>query len=344
MSRFEKGQKFHRDQPPKLGVLLVNLGSPDAPSASAVKRYLREFLWDPRVVEIPRIPWWLILNGIILNVRPKKSAELYKTIWLDEGPPLVVHSRRQQEKIAAYFDQAYPGKVEVALGMRYGNPSIESALKQLDQAGAERIVVLPLYPQYSAATTGTVFDKVTTILSKQRWVPELRFISQYHAQPAYIDAMAKHIQQYWSQHGRAKKIMLSFHGLPQRCVNAGDPYFQQCQQTAQLLVNALALHDEEWLITFQSRFGREEWLQPYTDKTLESLPSQGIKSVDVFCPGFSADCLETLEEIAITNQEGFVAAGGEVLNYIPALNAIDSHIDCLTELIQNHSSGWPELQ
>ncbi len=343
MSRYQGEFAFRHDLPAKLGVLLVNLGSPDEPTPAAVRRYLKEFLWDPRIVEIPRPLWWLILNLVVLNVRPRKSAAAYASIWTEAGSPLLVNANKQAERLAQAFEQRYPGMVEVAVGMRYGNPSIESALDSLHAAGARRLLVLPLYPQYSATSTGSVFDEVTDVLRRRRWVPEFRFISHYHDDPEYIDALANHIRAYWEAHGRGDKLLLSFHGIPKRCLRQGDPYFCECQKTARLLARALELSDDEWMLTFQSRFGREEWLKPYTEATLRGLPKSGVKRVDVACPGFSADCLETLEEIAETNRDVFLRAGGESFHYIPALNASDAHIAFLQSLIEWHAQGWPEL-
>ncbi len=343
MSRYQGEFAFRHDQPAKLGVLLVNLGSPDEPTPAALRRYLKEFLWDPRIVEIPRPLWWLILNLVVLNVRSRKSAAAYQSIWTEKGSPLLVNSLAQQRKLAQAFEAQYPGLVEVALGMRYGNPSIESALESLHAAGARRLLVLPLYPQYSATSTGSVFDAVADLLKRRRWIPELRFINHYHDHPAYIDALAARVRQHWEQHGQPDKLVMSFHGIPKRCLLQGDPYYCECQKTARLLAEALALDEDRWMITFQSRFGREEWLKPYTAATLKKLPREGVKQVDVVCPGFSADCLETLEEIDETNRGIFLKAGGERFHYIPALNAGDEHIEFLKRLIEWHSLGWPEL-
>ncbi len=343
MSRYQGIANFRHDLVPKAGVLLVNLGSPEEPTPASVRQYLKEFLSDPRVVEIPQPLWWLILNLVVLNVRPKKSAALYKTIWMDEGSPLLVHSRHQEKRLRALLASRYPGRIEVELGMRYGNPSIADALESLRNAGVQRLLVLPLYPQYSGSTTGSVFDAVSDVLRQWRWVPELRFISSYHDDPDYIEAMAAHIERHWEQHGRAAHLVLSFHGVPKRFLLSGDPYHCQCQKTARLLVERLGLSDGEWRLAFQSRFGREEWLKPYLDKTLKAMPKEGYKHIEVFSPGFSADCLETLEEIAETNREGFIDAGGESFTYIPALNATEPHIDMMAKLVEWHMQGWKEV-
>jgi ferrochelatase len=317
-------------------VLLVNLGTPDAPTATAVRRYLGEFLWDPRVVELPRPLWWLILHGVILRFRPARVAGLYRKVWTDEGAPLLCHSKR----LTAAVEGALGGDVRVALAMRYGQPSIERVLGELRAQGMRRLLVLPLYPQYSATTTAAVFDAVSAVLARWRWVPELRFIQHYHDHPAYIDALARSIAEHRQAHGSADRLLMSFHGIPLRYFNAGDPYFCECQKTARLLADRLGLEPDQWKLTFQSRFGREQWLKPYTDHTLREWPGQGVRSVDLVCPGFASDCLETLEEIDEENREIFVAAGGESFNYIPALNDRPDHAAALAQLLKAHLQGW----
>ena len=326
----------------KLGILLVNLGSPDAPTTSAVRHYLADFLWDKRVVDTPRPLWWLILHGIILRFRPARTAKAYQKVWTDQGSPLVATSRLQAQIIEKTLQQKFRGNVIVDLAMRYGNPSIRSSLNALHKAGARRLLILPMYPQYSATTTASVFDEVTNVLRDWRWLPDLRFINHYHDNPKYIEALANSIRQHWEQNDRADKLLFSFHGIPQRYFESGDPYFCHCQKTARLTAEALQLKDDEWQLVFQSRFGREPWLQPYCDKTLEALPSQGIKSVELICPGFAADCLETIEEISIENRNLFLEAGGEHFHYISALNASDEHINVLCEVLTAHCFGWPE--
>ena len=326
----------------KLGILLVNLGSPDKPTTSSVRRYLAEFLWDKRVVDTPRPLWWLILHGIILRFRPARTAKAYQKVWTDQGSPLVATSRLQAQIIEKTLQQKFRGNVIVDVAMRYGNPSIRSSLNALHKAGARRLLILPMYPQYSATTTASVFDEVTNVLRDWRWLPDLRFINHYHDNPKYIEALANSIRQHWAQNDRADKLLFSFHGIPQRYVESGDPYFCHCQKTARLTAETLQLKDDEWQLVFQSRFGREPWLQPYCDKTLEALPSQGIKSVELICPGFAADCLETIEEISIENRNLFLEAGGEHFHYIPALNASDEHIHVLCEVLTAHCFGWPE--
>jgi len=342
MARYLGVSSFQHDDLPKVGILLTNLGSPDAPTRKAVRRYLKEFLSDPRVVEMPRPLWWLILNLAILNIRPWKSAALYKTIWTEEGSPLVLNAEEQAEKLRVTLENRYPGRTVVATGMRYGNPSIRSALESLHLSGARRLFILPLYPQYSATTTASTFDAVSDALKTWRWLPELHFVTHYHDDENYIQALAASVKAHWQQHGRPDRLVLSFHGLPKRCLTAGDPYHCECHTTSRLLAEALGLKDSEWQTTFQSRVGREKWLQPYTGETLRSLPAKGIKKIDVICPGFSVDCLETLEEIAITNRKEFFKAGGEQYRYIPALNASDPHIVMIANLFLQQTQSWLE--
>ena len=340
--RYTARAHFEHGHTGRIGVLLANLGTPDEPTPEALRRYLREFLWDPRVVEFPRPLWWLILNGIILNMRPRRSAEAYAKVWTEEGSPLLVHSRAQAESLQSRLETAVNGPVRIALGMRYGSPSIASALETLRDAGVDRLIVLPLYPQYSGSTTGSIFDAVADVLKGWRWVPELRFVNHYHDDPAYIAAMAARIRTHWAEHGRGKHLLLSFHGVPRRYLRAGDPYHCHCHKTARQLAEVLELTDDEWTIGFQSRFGREEWLKPYVDGLLKSWPKQGRRDVDVFCPGFAADCLETLEEIAMQNRDLFLASGGERYTYVPALNDQAEHMDALVALLLRHAGGWPE--
>ncbi len=333
---------FSHDQADRTGILLVNLGTPDAPDRASVRRYLKEFLWDPRVVEGSRIAWWLVLNLVILNTRPGKSARAYQKIWTEQGSPLLLISREQEQALARRLAAADGQGPVVALGMRYGAPSIAEGLRQLREAGARRILVLPLYPQYSATTTASIFDAVTRELRAWRWLPELRFINHYHDEPAYIAALADSIRDWQQTHGAAEHLLMSFHGIPQEYFDKGDPYYCECQKTGRLLAEALALDNAEWTLSFQSRLGPRQWLQPYTDKTLQTLAARGVESVQVLCPGFAADCLETLEEIAMENREVFLAAGGERYEYIPCLNAQDAHIEMLAGLVRRHLAGWPE--
>ena len=315
--------------PKRAGVLLVNLGTPDAPTPAAIRRYLREFLSDPRVVELPRVLWLPILYGFILPFRPRKLAHAYASVWDEQGSPLLKIARAQTEKLRAVLGAETP----VALGMSYGNPSITSALAELDAQGVERILLIPLYPQYSGTTTASVLERVFQELGQRRRLPELCTINDYHDHPGYIEALAQSVREHWQQVGRSNHLLMSFHSIPQKYVDLGDPYDAQCKRTAQLLAQALTLESGKWSISFQSRLGTQPWLQPYTDKVLPQLATQGIQSLDVICPGFSADCLETLEEVAIRYREDFLSAGGKSFRYIPALNASDSFISFLNALV-----------
>jgi len=333
-------QGFSHDRQALTGVLVTNLGTPDEPTPGALRRYLKEFLWDPRVVEIPRPLWWCILNGIILNIRPRRSAAAYRKIWTEQGAPLLLHTQALTAGLRERL-QAHAGDgLMVECAMRYGNPSIASVIERMQQAGVTRLLVLPLYPQYSGATTASTFDAIAEDFRTRRWLPELRMINHYHDFPAYIEALATSVEAHWKKHGRADRLLFSYHGVPRRYLDQGDPYFCECHKTSRLLAERLGLEPDSWMTTFQSRFGREEWLRPYTDETLKALPAQGVASVQVLCPGFSADCLETLEEIGQENREYFLAAGGERYEYIPALNAQPAHLDALEKLIVQHLQGW----
>lgn len=338
--RYRGTSGFDHKSKGRVGVLITNLGTPDAPVPSALRRYLAEFLSDPRVVGIPRLIWWFILHGIVLRVRPKKSAAAYKTVWTERGSPLLFHTQDQAEALEKALKSEWGDDLVVTFAMRYGNPSIKSVLQKLQDQGVDRLLVLPLYPQYSASTTASTFDAISADFVKRRWLPQLRFVSSYHDDEGYIDAMAEHIRQYWQQHGQAEKLVMSYHGIPLYYLHEGDPYHCHCLKTSRLLAEKLGLEPEQHLTTFQSRFGKAQWLQPYTDATLKSLPGQGVKSIDVFCPGFSADCLETIEEIGEENREYFIENGGDKFSYIPALNAEAVHIDALSALIRRHLSGW----
>lgn len=342
MVSYQDNAKYSHDTQPVTGVLITNLGTPDAPTREALQRYLGEFLWDPRVVDTQRVLWWLILHGIILRIRPARSARSYQKVWTEQGSPLLAISKRQAVALQALLKTKFSGPVVVALGMRYGNPSISSALQQLHAANVRRLLVLPLYPQYAASTTASTFDAVAEVLKTWRWLPELRMINHYHDEPAYIDALAKSIQEFRQTHGASERLIFSFHGLPERYLLLGDPYHCECHKTARLAAERLQLPDDSWQVTFQSRFGREEWLKPYTDHTLKSWAKAGVKSVDVICPGFSADCLETLEEIAMENRDIFLNAGGQKYHYIPALNDRPDHIQMLIGLVEKHTKFWPE--
>jgi ferrochelatase len=325
---------------PRTAILLCNLGTPDAPTPKAVRRYLAEFLGDPRVVEIPRLLWWPILHGIVLRVRPARSAAKYASIWTPEGSPLAVWTDKQAKLLLGYLGQR-GHRVVVKAAMRYGSPAIASVLDELKAAGVDRVLVLPLYPQYCAATTATVFDKVSEWGRRQRALPELRFVNRYHDDPGYIEALVKRVNDHWMAHGEPERLVLSFHGVPQRTVRLGDPYHAECQATARLLRERLRLKPEQTLVTFQSRFGKAEWLQPYTEPTLVDLARRGVRRVDVTCPGFSVDCLETLEEIGQEARAAFIAAGGTEFHYIACLNDQHEWIAALTDLALRHLHGWP---
>jgi|JI10StandDraft_1071094.scaffolds.fasta_scaffold205569_2 ferrochelatase len=338
--RLSSPDVFDHRRPAKVGVLLSNLGTPDAATPAALRAYLKEFLSDPRVIELPRWKWLPILHLFILTTRPKMSAALYRKVWTAEGSPLLVTSQRQRAGIKQRLRSRFGDSVVVALGMRYGNPSIAAAMRELADAGCSRIVVLPLYPQYAAATTGSTFDAVFAALQKTRWVPGLRTIETYHDEPGYIAALAASVRERWQAEGEPEKLLLSFHGMPQRYFDDGDPYFCYCQKTARLLAEALALADERWLLSFQSLFGKEEWLKPYTDRTVERLAREGVRSLDVLCPGFSADCLETIEEIDQLNREIFLHHGGEHFRFIPCLNERDEHLDFLAARVARELDAW----
>ena len=331
-------------QPVQAGVLLVNLGTPTAPTAKAVRPYLAEFLGDPRVIEYPRWLWWLILHGVILRTRPARSAHAYARIWTDEGSPLRFGSEALATGLQAELLQQRPNApIRVALAMRYGEPSVAHTIERLQREGVRRLLVLPLYPQYSATSTGSVIDAVADTLKTLRWPPELRLVNDYHDDPGHIEALAQSIERWWRAHGRGDKLLLSFHGIPERYLHAGDPYFCQCHATTRLLRERLRLSEDELIISFQSRVGRERWLQPYTDVTVRQLAEQGVKKLDVACPGFAVDCLETLEEIAMQNRDFFIAAGGQALRYIPALNDSAGQVGSLASLVLRHTQGWPEF-
>jgi len=326
-----------------LAVLLVNLGTPSAPTAAAVRPYLKEFLWDRRVVEAPRLLWWLILHGIVLPFRSKRSARAYSSIWMRQGSPLLYYSEQLAEQMQIEMSQRFPGCL-VQLAMTYGNPSISAALENLRQQGKHRLLLVPLYPQYSATTTAAVFDAVTRQLQAFRWLPELRVVNQYYQHAEWQQAVAESIRSYRQQHGSADVLLFSFHGIPKQYFQSGDPYFCQCQASARLIADELKLEDDQWRVSFQSRLGRDPWLQPYTDHTLEDMAAGGIKTVQVVCPGFATDCLETLEEIAMENAELFVDSGGEALDYIPALNDDALHVQALASILAQHLQAWPQLQ
>ncbi len=324
----------------RTAVLLVNLGTPDAATAAALRRYLAQFLWDPRVVEIPRPLWWLILHGIILRLRPARSAAKYAAIWTTEGSPLLHWTRRQAAGLEAAL-AANGHEVLVRIAMRYGTPAVAAELDALKQAGAARVLVLPLYPQYAAATTASTIDAVAQWAQRTRHVPELRFVNHYHDDPGYIAALAASVRDHWARHGRGEKLVMSFHGVPARSLALGDPYHCECQKTARLLAEALGLARDDYLVTFQSRLGRARWLEPYTEPTVRRLAAQGIRHLDAICPGFAADNLETLEEITLEARDAFAQDGGRQFNVVPCLNDRPDWIAALAELTGRHLQGWP---
>ena len=315
----------------KTGILLANLGSPTAPTTKAVRRFLADFLWDKRVVNIPRPVWWVILNFFVLPFRPKKSAHAYQAVWnAEKGSPLAFLTRQLTEKVA---EKLQAKDITVDYVMRYGEPSMATQLRRFKEQGINDIIVLPLYPQYSSTTTASIYDGLVKELNTLRHLPNFRFISDYHQDEAHITALANSITQAWQEQPKNDLLVMSFHGLPEQLTKWGDPYFYQCQETAKLIANKLGLKDSEWMLVFQSRFGKAEWLKPYCVQTLETLPTQGVKKVDLVCPGFAVDCLETLEEIAMTNKDIFMEAGGEQYRYIACLNDSDAHVDSIISLL-----------
>jgi len=331
---------FSHARAERTGVLVVNLGTPEAPTPAALRRYLAQFLGDRRVVEIPRAVWMLILHGIILRVRPAKSARKYASVWTPEGSPLAVHTARQAKLLQGWLGER-GSLVTVRWAMRYGQPAIAQELDALVAEGCTRVLVFPLYPQYSAATTASVFDDVAAWIPRTRRLPELRFINHYHDDPAWIDALAESVRAHWQREGRAGVLVMSFHGMPERTLHLGDPYHCECHKSARLLAERLGLGPDDYRVTFQSRFGKAKWLQPYTEPTVVALAQAGTERVDVICPGFSADCLETLEEISMEVREAFLKAGGRTFHYIPCLNEAPAGMAALGALAQRHLAGWP---
>lgn len=343
MSAYWQEPAYTHGTAPRTGVLLVNLGTPTAPTAAALRPYLKEFLSDPRVVEIPRPIWWLILNGIILNTRPAKSAKKYASVWTPEGSPLKVHTEKQAKLLAGFLANAGHRELHVGWAMRYGQPSIRSQLDAMRAAGCTRILVVPLYPQYAASTTATVIDEVANCLRHWRNLPEVRYVRSFGDDPGYIEALAASVRAHWQRNGQADRLVLSFHGIPRRSLDLGDPYHCECHKTGRLLGEALKLPPERLIVSFQSRFGKAEWLKPYTQPTLEALGQSGVGSVDVMCPGFVSDCLETLEEINMECREAFLHAGGKQFNYIPCLNENQPWIEALTALSVSHLGNWLKI-
>ncbi|MDY0331067.1 MAG: ferrochelatase [Thiomonas sp.] len=325
--------------PPQTAILLVNLGTPDAPTAPALRRYLGEFLSDPRVVEIPRPLWWLILNGIILPTRSSRSAAKYATIWTERGSPLQTGTADLTQAIADEMSRL-GHHVRVRYAMRYGNPSVSSVLEEMARQNVTRMLLVPLYPQYCAATTASTLDAVTAWMRRSRRLPELRVLNHFHDEPLYIEALARKIEAHWQRNGRPDQLVMSFHGMPARTLKLGDPYHCECHKTARLLAQRLGLAASEYAVTFQSRFGKQKWLQPYTEPTLRQLAKEGVGRVDVICPGFSVDCLETLEEIAVEGKQAFLSSGGKTFHYIDCLNAEAHWTQSLSSLLAAHLQGW----
>ena len=336
---FNKEPSFQHGQPARTAVLYCNLGTPSAPTAPALRKYLTEFLGDSRVVEIPKPIWWLILHGIILRVRPKKSAAKYASIWTEGGSPLRVFTEQQAQSMGTTL-QALGHSVTVRYAMRYGQPSIPEQLNALKDEGVQRVLIVPAYPQYSGTTTASVFDAVYRWGLKTRLIPEMRFVNRYHDDPRYIAALAQTVREHWDTNGQAEQLVMSFHGVPERTLHLGDPYHCECMKTGRLLAEALRLSKDQYKLTFQSRFGKAKWLEPYTEPTLIAMAQRGVKKVDVICPGFTGDCLETLEEIQQEAQEAFLHAGGETFSYIPCLNNHPVWIKALTDISLDHMQGW----
>lgn len=341
MAYFNPEPKYQHGDQLKVGILLANLGTPDAPTAAALRPYLRQFLSDRRIVEIPKLIWWFILNGIILLIRPRKSAEKYASVWTEEGSPLLVHAKKQATLLRGYLSQKINSPFAVALGMSYGNPSMASAIAELKAQHCDRILVFPLYPQYAASSTASALDAVWRTLLKTRNMPAIRTIRHYHDHPAYIAALADSVREHWRLNGgKPSKLIMSFHGVPKFHLMNGDPYHCECHKTARLLAEALGLTQDEYQLAFQSRFGKQEWLKPYLANTLEQLGKAKTARVDVICPGFSSDCLETLEEIAMEGKHIYQSNGGGEYHYIPALNENDTWIHAMTEIALENLQGW----
>mgnify|MGYP000106031416 CR=1 FL=1 len=339
--KYEGEKDYKHGSKENLGVLITNLGTPDKPETKELRRYLKEFLSDPRVIEVPKFIWQIILRFIILNLRPQKSAKLYKSIWKKKGGPLLVMLEKQRRGIKKILRNKLKN-VKIEIGMRYGNPNVKLGLEKLRKQRCRRILVLPLYPQYCAATTGSTFDKVTEVLRRWRWIPEIRFVNNYFEESMYIECLVKSIKESWKKDGKTQKLIFSYHGVPKKYLLKGDPYYCFCQKTTRLVAERMKLKKRDYITTFQSRFGPGEWLQPYTDKTLEELPKKGIKKIHILSPGFSSDCLETLEELEVQNKENFLSSGGERYNYIKCLNDDPQHLKMLGFLILNHIKGWSE--
>ncbi|MBI4194752.1 MAG: ferrochelatase [Betaproteobacteria bacterium] len=340
MSRFAPEPPCQHGTPPRIGILLINLGTPEAPTAQAVRGYLREFLSDPAVVEIPRPLWWLILHGYVLRVRPGQSADRYARVWMSDGSPLKAHTQRQTTLLRGYIGERIKHPLVIDYAMRYGKPSIADKVRELKAQNCDRLLLVPLFPQYSASTTGTALSAVFGTLSRMRNMPAVRTVRHFHDHAGYVNALAQNVRDYWAKNGRPDRLIMSFHGLPRATLDKGDPYHCECQKSGRLLAEALSLKPEQHHIAFQSRFGRAEWLKPYTAELLAQLGRQKVGRVDVICPGFVSDCLETLEEIAIEGKTIFIQSGGREFNFIPCLNERDDWIQALTDIVLKHLLGW----
>lgn len=342
---YRKFPAFRHDDAERIGIVLVNSGTPDSPAPADIRRFLHALLSDPRVVELPRLAWLALLHGVILRVRPRRSARKYRQIWTAEGSPLLIESEGLRTALAQSLARRVLAPLSVELAMLYGNPGVAEALAKLRAAGAQRILVLPLFPQYCGVTTGAVFDQVTTELQRWRWLPELRFINEYHDHPAYIEALRASVQEVWQRQGRSSHLLMSFHSIPEQNFRLGDPYHCKCMKTARLLAEELNLPESDWSVSFQSRFGKGKWLRPYTADKVQALAAGGVTDLTVVCPGFAVDCLETSEEIALDNRALFLAAGGRAFCYVPALNSSPGHAGFLAGLVSQHVQGWiqPDL-
>jgi ferrochelatase len=340
MSRFAPEPPYQHGTPSRIGILLINLGTPDAPTPEAVRAYLKEFLSDPSLVEIPRPLWWLILHLYVLRTRPRQSAERYAQVWTGDGSPLKAHTQRQTILLRGYAGERLKFPLVIDYAMRYGNPSIADKLHELKGQNCDRLLLVPLYPQYSASATGSALTAAFETLSRMRNMPAVRTVRHFHDHPGYINALAQNVREYWMKSGRPDRLLMSFHGVPRATLDKGDPYHCECQKTGRLLAEALGLKPEQYHISFQSRFGRAEWLRPYTAELLAQLGKQKVGRVDVVCPGFVSDCLETLEEIAIEGKTIFIQAGGREFNFIPGLNERDDWIQTLTDIVLKQLLGW----
>jgi len=340
MTSFAPEPPYTHGTPTRIGILLINLGSPEAPTPDAVRAYLREFLSDPHVVEIPRPLWWLILHFYVLRTRPKQSAARYAQVWLSDGSPLKAHTERQATLLRGYLGERIKYPLVIDYAMRYGKPSIADKLRELKAQNCDRLLLVPLYPQYSASATGTALVAAFDSLSCMRNMPAVRTVRHFHDHAGYINALAQNVRDYWMKSGRPDRLVMSFHGVPRVTLDKGDPYHCECQKTGRLLAEALALKPGQYEITFQSRFGRAEWLKPYTAEVLTRLGKQKVARVDVICPGFVSDCLETLEEIAIEGKTTFIQAGGREFNFIPCLNERNEWMQALTDIVLTHLLGW----